>query len=196
MILSSIDNWDGKVLLWFNSATGHFAWFDKLVAFLAVYTIYTIPIILLGCWFYSKYLKRATLQMVLTAVLAWPIFNKLFAHFVWARPRPYLAGGLNVRELVFHRPDYSFPSDHATLLAALAVTAWLLGLKKLGWTFTIIGTIIVLSRIMVGVHFPLDIVAGIIVGTAFAFLVNAFKAPLTRYVYDPIMSIAKKIHLA
>lgn len=196
MTFSYIENWDSNALRWLNSAVGHFSWFDKLVSILAVWTIYTVPIILVGCWFYSKYMKRATLQMVLTGVLAWPVFNKLFAHFIWSRPRPYSATNISVKELIFHRPDYSFPSDHATLLAALTVTAWLLGFRKLGWLFFTIGIIVATTRMVAGVHYPLDIVAGVMVGAAFAFLVNALKAPLTRFIYDPIIKIAKKLRLA
>jgi len=195
-MINIIANWDSAVLQWFNSAVGHFVWFDKLVSILAVWSIYVVPLILLGCWFYSKYMKRATLQMLLVAILAWPVFNKLFAHFIWSRPRPYSASNLNVKELVFHRPDYSFPSDHATLLAALTVSAWLLGYKKLGWAFLIIGIIVALSRVVAGVHYPLDIVAGVFVGTIFAFLVNTLKTPLTKYIYDPILKALKKIKLA
>ena len=194
-MFKSILNFDEVLLLKMNSVIGHYAWLDKIINILAVYLIYSIPVILLAVWFYSRYTKKATLQLVFSAVLPWLLFNKIFPKLIWYRPRPYTAN-IGVRELVFHRPDYSFPSDHATVLMALTVAAWLLGYKKLGWTLFAITIIIGTSRVIVGVHYPLDIIAGLVGGTLGALIINWLKEPLTKYIYNPIIKIATKIKLA
>ncbi len=158
--------------------------------------IYLVPVILIGMWFYSRYAKQPTLQILLSGILPWFVFNKLFQYFIWYRPRPYTAADITIQEVFFHRPDYSFPSDHATLLAAVTVAAFLAGYKKVGWWFLSITVIVGIMRVITGVHYPLDIAAGIISGTLGAYVVYWLRGPLTKYVYNPIINLAKKIHLA
>jgi len=194
-MISSILHFDEVVLLEMNSIIGRFAWLDKIIDILAVYLIYSIPIILLSVWFYSRYTKKAALQLTFSAFLPWLLFNKLFPAFIWYRPRPYTAN-IGVKELVFHRPDYSFPSDHATVLMALTLAAWLMGYKKLGWALFTITIIISCSRVVIGVHYPLDIIGGWVAGTVGALIIYWLREPLTKYVYNPIIKIATKIKLA
>jgi len=66
----------------------------------------------------------------------------------------------------------------------------------LGWTLFAITIIIGTSRVIVGVHYPLDIIAGLAGGTLGALLINWLKEPLTKYIYNPIIKIATKIKLA
>lgn len=84
----------------------------------------------------------------------------------FARPRPDLIPHLD------HVSNASYPSGHATsaavvylLLAALAPARW----RAAAWALA--GTMIVLngfSRVMLGVHWPSDIVGGTMLGAAFA----------------------------
>ena len=179
-----------------NSLIGHYVWLDKTFAYLGMGLVYLVPVILISMWFYSRYSKQPTLQILFSGILPWFVFNKLFQHFIWFRPRPYTAADISIQEVLFHRPDYSFPSDHATLLAAVTVAAFLIGYKKVGWWFLGIGIIVCILRVVTGVHYPLDIVAGIVSGTLGAYVVYWLRGPLTKYIYNPIINLAKKIHLA
>lgn len=134
--------------------------------------------------------------MMFAALLPWLVFGKLFARFIWFRPRPFMVQAISVKEIIFHRPDYSFPSDHAALFAALVASAWLLGFKRLGWWFLGMGLVVAITRVITGVHYPLDIIGGVISGVLAALILNWLKGPLTRYVYNPIIKVAHKIHLA
>jgi undecaprenyl-diphosphatase len=109
------------------------------------------------------------------------------------RPRPFEAGG--VQEILFHRPDYSFPSDHATLLFALAMSFYLSGYKKLAYLMLVLGITIGAARVMAGVHYPSDIIAGALVGIIAAYLLKLLD-PIMDHVYRFIISLAKKIRLA
>lgn len=73
----------------------------------------------------------------------------------------------------------SFPSSHATVYAALAMSAYFYS-KRLGVFLFGGAALIGLARIFVGVHWPLDVVAGFIVGTLVSFVSYVFLIKLFR----------------
>ena len=85
-------------------------------------------------------------------------------------PRPFIAL-TNVRPLIIETPYDSFPSGHATAFFALAV-AMVMYDKKWGTVFFIIAILVSLSRVISGVHFPIDILVGAIIGSLVAYLVH------------------------
>ena len=84
-----------------------------------------------------------------------------------ARVRPY-----QIREiaLIIETPsDFSFPSGHTSASFAGAV-AILLNNKKLGVPAIILAALIAFSRLYLYVHFPTDIIGGIVLGSLCAVL--------------------------
>ena len=74
-------------------------------------------------------------------------------------------------ELLIERPhDWSFPSGHTTSSFA-AAAALLYANKKMGIPALILASLIAFSRLYLYVHFPTDILAGILIGVACALLV-------------------------
>jgi undecaprenyl-diphosphatase len=84
---------------------------------------------------------------------------------LWERPRPYEAhpGASHVLG-VTPSPDPSFPSDHATAAYAIAV-AILLRHTKAGLLALALATLVAVSRVTVGVHYPSDVAGGAVLGT-------------------------------
>lgn len=80
-----------------------------------------------------------------------------------ARIRPYeTIEGLY--SLIGRMEDWSFPSGHTTAsFAAATAMASTLG-KKFGIPAFILAILIALSRLYVGVHYPSDVLAGVIIG--------------------------------
>lgn len=70
---------------------------------------------------------------------------------------------------VFYEKGYSFPSEHTAIFSAIAVVMFLIN-KKAGISFSIIAILIGLSRIILGVHYPIDILGGFILGSFVGFL--------------------------
>jgi undecaprenyl-diphosphatase len=56
-------------------------------------------------------------------------------------------------------------------LCARAMTVWYVD-RKWGWSFFALVTLVGIARIYVGVHWPLDIIAGAIIGIASAVFVH------------------------
>lgn len=88
---------------------------------------------------------------------------------VYYRPRPFIA--LNFDPLIVEVNHGAFPSGHAAFYFALAGVIWLLD-KKWGWRFLAAAALIGFARVFVGVHWPLDIVGGAVVGLASVWVVG------------------------
>jgi len=86
-------------------------------------------------------------------------------------PRPFIRFSSEILPLFPYGGFDSFPSGHATLFAALA-TALYIYHKKIGILFWIFTILISLARVISGVHFPIDILVGWILGTVTVIIVN------------------------
>ncbi|WP_369750789.1 phosphatase PAP2 family protein [Methanocaldococcus sp. FS406-22] len=85
-------------------------------------------------------------------------------------PRPYLVLD-NVHLLCNEGNEPSFPSGHTTLAFTLA-TSLLFYSKKLGILFLIWAILVAYSRIYVGVHYPFDVLAGVVIGILCGYLIK------------------------
>ena len=86
------------------------------------------------------------------------IVLKYLAH----APRPFVAL-VNIHPLIVETPYDSFPSGHATAFFALATAIYIYD-KRWGAVFFVIAILVALSRVISGVHFPIDILVGAIIG--------------------------------
>jgi undecaprenyl-diphosphatase len=98
---------------------------------------------------------------------------------IWDRRRPFVVLH-HFHKLIPHPPDASFPSDHVTGSAALAVALMLYGRRGMGAVALLVALLIGVARVMVGVHWPTDILGGFGVGAFAALCVFLARAPVTR----------------
>lgn len=85
-----------------------------------------------------------------------------------ARVRPYDMPGVNIDLLVERLSDKSFPSGH-TLASFEAAVVLLINDKRFGIPAIVLATVIALSRLYLYVHYPTDVLAGIVLGVLIAF---------------------------
>ncbi len=85
-----------------------------------------------------------------------------------ARPRPYtldfykqlwMTVGANVES------DFCFPSGHTNAAFAAMVPVFILGKKRWSWLALVFAVLMGISRIYLVVHFPSDVLGGMITGT-------------------------------
>lgn len=189
MLLNFIKNIDQTILHYLNNLVKSWGFVNK---FFAEYLIYFMPLVLIWLWTYSEKSKKVAMRAFSSAILSWFGLAWVIGQFIH-RARPFELGG--IKELIFHRPTYSFPSDHAAALFAVAFSFWFSGNKKLGVTFLIIAIVASTFRVATGLHWPSDIVGGAVLGLIAAYLIDLFDKPL-NIIYDFIIKLAKKLRLA
>lgn len=192
----NILNFDNNLLVAINhTLIGHYSILDSILEAIASYTVYVLPVLLLALWFITPKKREVLFLAFFSAFLAWLVITKSIVPHIWLRARPDLAL-LGVKEVIFHRPDYSFPSDHATLLFGLSFGLFAFGWKRAGWWFLAFAIIVSVARVAVGVHFPLDILGGIASAAIGVWIVYLLKKPILAYIYKPIVWVLSKIKLA
>lgn len=183
---------DQKILVWLNNIfiRAEFLYINKLFT---EYLTYTLPIILLIMWFWPKDLiKKAAIRGFLSVLLAWPVISAIIGNFYY-RSRPLNVSG--VKEVLFHRPTYSFPSDHAAALFAVAASFYFSGLKKMSLLMTIIACLVSFFRIATGIHWFTDIFGGMIIGIISALIIKYLDKYFDK-IYDGVIKQFKKVKLA
>jgi len=86
---------------------------------------------------------------------------------LWERPRPYVAHPDSAHLFISASHDPSFPSDHATASFAIAVALFLRH-RKVGAVALVLATVLSVARVVVGTHYPGDVLAGALIGSACA----------------------------
>lgn len=103
--------------------------------------------------------KREILSVFFDGALAWLLARlfKVFFHIL--RPADVMS---QIKPLVVEN-GYAFPSGHATFFMALAIAIFFFH-KKMGYVFIVFALLIGIARVVAGVHYPVDILAGFILG--------------------------------
>jgi undecaprenyl-diphosphatase len=93
------------------------------------------------------------------------------AKYLFNRARPFI-WDTEIAPLIKTPSSSSFPSGHSATAAAGALTLSVL-YPPFAPVFVVAGFLVVLSRVYLGVHFPVDVLAGVVIGTATAGIVLA-----------------------
>jgi membrane-associated phospholipid phosphatase len=160
-----------------------------------------------GLWFLARPYgnprwKLASVSALVAAAVAL-LANQVVAH-LWDRPRPFTTHPALTHLLSAKSSDPSFPSDHAAAAFAIAFAVFAFS-RRGGALFLAAATLISLSRIALGMHYPSDVVAGMLVGLGSTMLVtragkvwvmrlvvvvSRISDPLFRPVWDRLRRIA------
>jgi undecaprenyl-diphosphatase len=152
-----------------------------------------VMIILVGLWLSGTYTKND--QPKRDALM---IFYSIgFAFFVYLflnlglpiRPRPETVSA--IRPLIDHLPDNSFPSGHGIFAGASTIAAFFYTRRWLAWILLITGIIMILSRVLAGIHYPGDIIVGYILGIIGSSVIYRLKDK--KYITDYLLVYPIKI---
>ena len=75
---------------------------------------------------------------------------------------------------------FSFPSNHAVNNFAAAVFFYKL-FPKIKWAVFIAASLVAISRVYIGVHYPSDILGGAVIGSAFGYIFAIAALKLDRF---------------
>jgi undecaprenyl-diphosphatase len=160
---------DCQIFLFINNGLANPV-FDFLMPFITNKKNWLIPIgltWLLLIWKGGKRGRIVAFLIIPILILADQTSSSLLKH-AFDRLRPCKALD-NVRLLIPCGSGYSFPSSHATNISA-AFTPFIYYYRKYATLWIIIILLIGFSRIYVGVHYPLDVIGGFVVGTTISIL--------------------------
>ena len=120
---------------------------------------------------------RRTILATFTGSFIALFFARILANTLPFRFRPLHQPALNFRlPFGMHTGTYegwsSFPSDHATLFAGLATGIFLVSPRLGFFSIVYVFLVILIPRIYLGLHYPTDILAGILLGCVCVLLTN------------------------
>lgn len=147
-----------------NGYANSFNFFRYIAIFFAEYSQYVLALLVLSLALSSqKWLKTIILAVVSAIVARWGV-KELLLLFIH-RARPFVEH-TDIRSLIDSPASenlQSFPSGHAIFFFALATVIYSND-KKWGIFFFISALLMGISRVVVGVHYPTDILGGAILG--------------------------------
>ncbi len=122
---------------------------------------------------------RATGVLLLISLLLTHIINTVWLKEIVDRPRPYEVLP-QIRNLVGIQGESSFPSGHAATAFGSAFVPALRHPGWFRWTVLPVALLMAFSRLYVGVHYPLDVLVGSLIGILIASLVVYFGQRIIR----------------
>ncbi|PFW87778.1 undecaprenyl-diphosphatase [Bacillus pseudomycoides] len=152
---------------WINDLGKQNPSLNPMMVFVAEYMLYALVLGVLIYWFTRNNKNRMMIIQGGLAFIVAEIIGKIVGQF-YSHHQPF-AVLPNVNQLVEHEIDNSFPSDHTILFFSICVSIWLVR-KKEGWLWLML-VCVAISRIWVGVHYPIDVVTGALVGIISALFV-------------------------
>jgi undecaprenyl-diphosphatase len=154
-----------------NDLARHTPWLHEPGRLYATYGVVLFALLLLAAWWEARrsgsvrrmaHALWAPLGTLLAVAVNQPLGRLVHEH------RPY-AVLPHVLVLVHRTTDFSFPSDHAVMAGAVAAGVWTAGVR-LRTVTAVLAVLLAFDRVYVGAHFPLDVVAGLLVGAAVCLL--------------------------
>lgn len=122
-------------------------------------------------YFFTTDKKIAGLRLVslslFSALLAWFIASLIKYNLPSPRPFEVIK---DLKPLFTTETGNAFPSGHATFFGALAVSVFLQN-KKLGIIFIVGALLVAIARVLAGVHWPIDVTVGLLLGTLVSIVV-------------------------
>ena len=181
IMIEKLLDWDRSFFVWINSALSN-SIFDSVMPWItdlhhSAWGLFILAgLLLVIVWHFRWQAFYGTFLCVLAVGLSDSISHQLIKPF-FQRARPQGLPDAVLR--TFAHAGYSFPSNHAANNMAIAVIFGLL-IPPLRWILFIFAIVIGFSRIYVGVHYPLDVLGGFVLGYICAMSVYLAFRPVQK----------------
>ena len=194
-----LNYFDLPILHAINGYCGNSWLLDRLISHIALDFKFAVPLCVFWVlWFQpgeDQLFRRKVLIVIVVAVLVSLVVNRTISVLMPHRVRPMETPGIGYHPPLFsdgfNLADFelwsSFPSDQATYFFAFATGFWLL---SAGWGIAMFAysTVIVLSRVYLGTHFPSDVLTGALLGIVVQLALNR---PFFRDATVPLLAFEK-----
>ncbi|MGW7169644.1 phosphatase PAP2 family protein [Streptomyces sp. NPDC054884] len=166
---SSIDGWAYTDVV--NLALRSPSWLDDVVSAWSAYGLVLFGVLMVVGWWRARREGAAASVMALAVPLVVVVAFGVDAglKLLVREDRPCRSLHVSTLEACPAPGDWSFPSNHAAIAAAAAVALMFVS-RRLGRVAVVAACAMALSRVWVGVHYPHDVVAGVVVGAVVSLL--------------------------
>jgi undecaprenyl-diphosphatase len=183
---------DVRVFYFLNHFAGTWPALDRLMIFFAQDGPLVYAALFVAAWFVlprqEAVQRHALVMAALAGVLALGV-NYVFGLF-WFRARPFVVLPAHTfTQLIPHAPDSSFPSDHAAASFAFTAASWGRTPRWISWVFTVLAFAVMVARVFVGVHWPTDVLAAMLIGIFSGRTIIAWVSPL----FQPLTNVGLRI---
>lgn len=151
---------EGNILLWIQENLRS-EWLSPIMIFITnlgffIWIVFSLALII------NKNTRKTGIITAISIVIDLLLVNLVMKN-LFGRVRPYevVEGLINIVE---KQSDKSFPSGHTSIAFSFVSVTWFYFSKKVWIPFTVLSVLIAFSRMYIGVHYPTDILGGIICG--------------------------------
>ncbi|GCD93203.1 phosphatase PAP2 family protein [Embleya hyalina] len=157
---------------------------DRVVTDWSTYGLALFAMLMPIVWWTARGRDAAVMARALAApaivALAYLLDTGLKSMFAERRPCRTMTGTFTL-EACPGPHDWSFPSNHAVVAAAAATALWLVD-RRIGALAAVAALAMAASRVWVGVHYPHDVAAGLLIGVLVAWPLSRAAGRAAPYV--------------
>ena len=168
---------DSRFFRAINQITGRYHFLDNMMILISQKMRYIFFFILIINWMRKGFGKQFPILIVSSLGLTYLL--EMIIKCFYFRARPFVHHTVNTLPPFSSQQSSSFPSRHTTLSFAVA-TAVMFYERLIGAVMYVLASLIGFSRIIMGQHYPLDIVGSALLGSGASLFTHLFISTRKR----------------